>query len=359
MDRRTFLAGAGVGLGALAGCLGVGGSDPGPSDDGGGTGPPLAEGTLPVADPFSRLRDRTVSGGPGKDGIPAVDDPAFLAAGAADLDPGDVVFGVVVDGDARAYPQHVLVWHEVVNDTVGGLPVSVTYCPLTGTALGFERGGTTFGVSGDLVGSNLVMYDRATDSRWPQVLATAVAGAHEGASLRGVPVVWTTWGAWCSVHPDTRVLSESTGYVRNYDTDPYGGYNPRSGYYEGDGTLFRPLHPDDRFGRKEPFLAARESAATTGTTATTVAVRKATLRERGVVPTDDYLAVYDPALDSGTLYRTAGTDVDRTAYEWVDGRVRGPEGTHDPTALPLDRATAFDAMWFAWAGFYPDTEVHG
>jgi hypothetical protein len=354
MNRRTFLATAGVALGALAGCLGAG---EGPREPAGGAGPPVADGRFPLADAPATLRDATVSGGVGKDGIPAIDDPAFLAAADASLDDGDVVFGLALDGEARAYPQSVLVWHEVVNDTVAGRPVSVTYCPLTGTALGFERGETTFGVSGDLVNSNLVMYDRATDSRWPQVLGTAIEGSLEGASLRQVPVVWTTWGRWRTVHPDTRVLSEETGFARNYDDDPYGGYNPTAGYYDSSGTLFSPLHDDDRFPEKTPFVVAREPA-TDGKEAPRVAVRKATLREAGVVPAGTFLAVYDPALDTGYLYRTDESTPPSDAFAWADGRVRGPDGTYDPADLPLDAATAFDAMWFAWVGFYPETEVY-
>ncbi|MFC7137337.1 DUF3179 domain-containing (seleno)protein [Halobaculum litoreum] len=126
------------------------------------------------------VREATVSGGPGKDGIPSVDDPQFAAADEVSLAADDVVFGYAGADDVTAYPQSVLVWHEVVNDTLDGTPVAVTYCPLTGTAMGFERGETTFGVSGRLVNNNLVLYDRATDSRWPQVLATAVSGPHEG-----------------------------------------------------------------------------------------------------------------------------------------------------------------------------------
>ena len=111
--------------------------------------------------------------GPGKDGIPAIDSPSFSDATAADgfLKPQDIVFGVYHQGEAKAYPQRIMVWHEIVNDSLGGEPVSITYCPLTATAIGFKRGNTSLGVSGQLLNSNVVMYDRASDSYWSQIAA--------------------------------------------------------------------------------------------------------------------------------------------------------------------------------------------
>ncbi len=129
--------------------------------------------------------------------------------------------------------------------------LSTTYCPLTGTALGFERGDTTLGVSGQLVNSNLFLYDRATESLWPQILSTAVSGPLKGHSLKGVPVVWTTWSQWKSLHPDTTVLSTDTGHKRDYFGDPYGGYHPKRGYYRTDvPPRFPVLHADSRLQPK-------------------------------------------------------------------------------------------------------------
>ena len=362
VSRRAFLATAGSV--ALAGCLGgqqaasPGGDREGASADGdveqAGTGPPTASVALPVEYPFETLTENVASGGPPKDGIPSIDDPEFISATAADenLAPGDVVFGVVRGDDVRAYPQSVLVWHEVVNDVLDGEPVSVTYCPLTGTAMGFERGDTEFGVSGRLLNSNLVMYDRATDSRWPQVLATAIEGSFRGQSLREFRVVWTTWGRWRDAHPETEVLSENTGFARNYDRDPYGSYNPTTGYYTTDGTLFSPLTDDDRFPTKEVVLGARTADGT-------VAFHKQTLRDRGVMTGalagTDHLAVYDQELDTGYVYRNP----DGVGFDYRDGQAVGPDGiAHAPADLPLEPVLAFDAMWFAWAGYYPSTEVY-
>lgn len=138
------------------------------------------------------------SGGPGKDGIPSIDKPRFLSVDAGDgiFDQGDIVMGVFHNGQARAYPQKILVWHEIVNDTLGGDNIAVTYCPLTGTGVGFFRGETEFGVSGRLVNSNMLMYDRATDTYWPQILATGIKGPLTDVALQEVRVIWTTWGQW-------------------------------------------------------------------------------------------------------------------------------------------------------------------
>ena len=359
--RRGALA-LGIGLaGALAGCLGEssGSSEPPESsasptpsttaDD--AAGPPAADRSPYMAYEASRLRDATVSGGVPKDGIPSIDEPSFLGASAAALDDREIVFGVVRGDDVRAYPQRILVHHEIVNDRLDGVPVSVTYCPLTGTVLGFERGATTFGVSGTLVNSNLVMYDRATDSRWPQVLATAIEGSLEGRSLREFEVVWTTWGRWRRRHPDTEVLSEDTGYARNYGVDPYGSYTPTvRGYYDRESTMFDPLATDDRLGTKAVVVGARTAAGA-------AAVSMERLRARGVVDAglgDDRIAfVHDAALDAGHAYRVPpGVTVESTT-----DAVRVDGERHAPDALPFERRHAVEAMWFAWAGFYPETTL--
>lgn len=361
--RRRFLATAG--LAAVAGCISQsptsgGGSTP---TDTTGTATPASDATVPTAAerlplPMSpaELREKARSGGPPKDGIPSIDDPSFLpAADVTYLDPGDPVFGVVSDGAVKAYPQKILVWHEIVNDRLADRPVSVTYCPLTGTVQGFERGGTTFGVSGRLINNNLVMYDRAAESWWPQVLATAIPGPWnvdpEIRSLREFRLIWTTWERWRAQYPQTQVLSTDTGYAKNYGRDPYGSYNPRGGYYEEDNLLFPPLNPDGRYERKTVVMGARTATGA-------VAFLKRALRTNelmtGTVGDTPVLAVYDARFDTGYVY----LNPEETTFEMDEGTVAGPDGTYAPDALPLDRIHTFDAMWFAWAGFYPETNVY-
>jgi hypothetical protein len=351
-SRRAFLAATAI-VGT-AGCLDAVSQSTGDDSDGDGTSPPLADRSLPVEYETATLTDNVVSGGVSKDGIPSIDEPSFEDADAVGgrLADGDVVFGVERGGEARAYPQYILVYHEVVNDQVGGDPVSVTYCPLTGTAQGFERGATTFDASGDLLNSNLVMYDRGTDSRWPQMLATAVEGPLTGETLREFPVAWTTWERWREAYPETAVMTEDTGHVKDYGSDPYGSYNPKSGYYTGDGTMFEPLDGDDRLGDKAVVVGAR-------TTDGVAAFEKDALRENGVAAAAAgdarFLAVHDPSLDVGYVYRNPGDE----SFRVENGDVVGPDGdAHSPDDLPLGRVLSYDAMWFAWAGFYPSTTLH-
>jgi hypothetical protein len=372
ITRRAMLASLGVT--ALAGCLGGSGpgsgSTPGgtptgtssPTTDGGGSnsvGPPTTETVLPLPMDASAIQDEAVSGGPPKDGIPSIDQPQFVSASDANswLERGDPVFGLARGEAVKAYPQKILVWHEICNDKVDGEPVSVTYCPLTGTAMGFDRGETTFGVSGRLVNNNLIMYDRGTETWWPQVLATAVPGpwneSPPARSLREFRLVWTTWERWSGVHPETQVLSRDTGFAKNYARDPYGGYNPRSGYYEDEESpMFAALSDDDRLPPKRVVIGARTPEGA-------LAVEKGTLRDEGVVGgtfgDEAAVTVYEPTLDTGYVYRNP----DGRQFKYDDGDVIDETGESHPSAnLPLDRVVAFDAMWFAWAGFYPDTELH-
>lgn len=351
--RRGFLGGLLGGTAALSGCL-----DGGETTGGGGTGPtgdgpPTADRSLPEEYTLEELEDNLRSGGPGKDGIPAIDEPRFAPAGdpPSNLDDDDPVFGVELNGETKAYPQYVLVWHEVVNDVVGGEAVAVTYCPLTGTTQGFHRGPVEFGVSGSLINTNLVMYDRGTDTWWPQMLARGIDGPLEGKYLQEFQVVWTTWKRWRQHHPDTVVLTEDTDHARDYGRDPYGAYNPARGYYQDDSTLFPPLRRDHRFHPKTVVLGARNRDGAT-------AVRKEKLREETVIEGETggvpHVAVYDPALDTGYVYRNPEERQVSRASDGisVDGTVGAPD------SLPLDRQIAYDAMWFAWFGYYPSTEVY-
>jgi hypothetical protein len=302
------------------------------------------------------LRSAARSGGPSKDGIPAIDDPSFVSAEEATfLNPDDVVFGIAREGSVKAYPQQILVHHEICNDAVAGTPLAVTYCPLTGTVLGFRRDGTTFGVSGRLVNNNLIMYDRATEAWWPQVLATAIPGPWNAApperSLQEVRLIWTSWKHWREEHPDTRVLSTDTGYARNYGSDPYGSYGPPAGYYAQKRTLFPVLNEDDRFHPKTVVMGARTPGGA-------VAVQKSTLQAgkliEGTLAGTPILAVYDPRYETGYVY----ANPEELSFEYDGGTVVTPADERvAPDALSIERIHTFDAMWFAWHGFYPESDV--
>lgn len=169
-------------------------------------------------------------GGPPRDGIPSIDTPRFLAAANADfLKKDDLVLGVQFNGVAKAYPIRILNWHEIVNDVFDDEGVVVSYCPLCGSGMAFraetpDGSRRQFGVSGLLYNSDVLLYDRQTQSLWSQILSEAVAGKAAGQRLEYIPTQFTTWESWKAAHPGTRVLSTATGYRRDYSASPYGDY---------------------------------------------------------------------------------------------------------------------------------------
>lgn len=282
-----------------------------------------------------------VSGGPPRDGIPAIDTPRFAPAARADhLAPNEPVIALHLEGQARAYPLQVLMWHEIANDTVGGLHVAVTYCPLCHSALVFDRdiGGEVreFGVSGLLYNSNVLMYDRqeseAEESLWSQMLFTAACGpaAEEGLELRLLPSEFTTWRAWHEAHPETDVLSFETGYPRNYDRNPY------EQYFAVDELMF-PVKsvgeaaPDfDSVPPKENTIVLQSGSALKGYA---VSRLMEAVGEDGVVE-DEF---------GGTVYR----------FELVDERGPSFRVTTDDGEL----APAAYTFWFEFRAMHPTAEV--
>jgi len=173
--------------------------------------------------------DDLKQGCPARDCIPSIDSPKFVSADEADHVADDaVVIAISYGGKHRAYPARILDHHEIVNDTIAGEPIAITWCPLCGSAVGVRRtvGGdiTEFGVSGVLYNSDLVLYDRATETLWDQILAEGIVGPMSGEKLELVPVTMTRWSRWREVHPDTLVLSTDTGFEEDYSADHYGKY---------------------------------------------------------------------------------------------------------------------------------------
>jgi hypothetical protein len=374
-SRRSVLAAAsGLASVGLAGCLGVM-DDAASADDGSGdraaadgtgsgtgggesSGIPLREQSLHVPDAYDALRADVVGGGPGKDGIPSVDDPTFESIDDAQdrLFEDMVVFVVAVDGDVRAYPQYILVWHEIVNDVVGDVPLAVTYCPLTGTVLAFERGSVEFGVSGKLVNSNLVMYDRETDSRWPQVLGTAIDGDLTDRSLEQRPASWTTWKQFTDAFPDGVVLTEDTGHVRDYGRDPYGSYTPRSGYYLSDTFAFEPRRTSDRRPPKAIVHGVRTPDGAFAVDDDHLASERVVT---GTAGSTSVVVVFDTVLETAVAYANPeqrAVEPDPQGEGYRIGANAGDDDSYPGTDLPLERLSSFDAMFFAWYAFYPDSE---
>ncbi|ESQ16490.1 MAG: hypothetical protein N838_26240 [Thiohalocapsa sp. PB-PSB1] len=264
-------------------------------------------------------------GGPVRDGIPSIDAPKFVPAHDADfLDAEDRVLGLIRNGQARAYPIRIMNWHEIVNDRLGGTPIAVTYCPLCGTGVAFRaQAGSQelgFGVSGLLYNSDMLLYDRDTESLWSQIKKQAITGPMKGRRLEMLPLTHTNWRAWLREHPGTEVLSTDTGYRRDYTRYPYGGYETERGLYFPVSAKSRRFHPKERVlgievngvHKAYPFA---ELSKTGG-------------EIRDLVGDKEILIRFDWANDSARALDTAGNQ------------------------LP-----AMTAFWFAWFAFHPDTQV--
>lgn len=317
--------------------------------------------------PFS---SHIVTGGAARDSIPPIETPRFITIEEADrsVDDTDIIFLIESEDNARIYPRLIMVWHEIVSDTIEGIPVAVTYCPLTGSAIRYNRTisgkTTTFGTSGKLLSSNLVMYDRDTESYWSQIMGLSIQGERAGSYLDLYPVIWTTYGKAKQRYPNALVLSQDTGHVRPYGADPYGFYDDPDGYYLSGGPFFPVLNSDPRLPDKEVVYGIRLLNET-------VAVRKSFLRERGIVEfelgTVPLVAWYDPELDTIRVFERDVHDIllsftvsgdelrdNQTHSVWhLNGT--GMEGTMK--GVHLTPVTGFELMWFGWAGFYPDTRL--
>lgn len=178
--------------------------------------------------------EKILSGGPPKDGIPAIDKPVFLKANKAkEVRDSARVLGITRNGVSKAYPISIMNYHEIVNDRFVDEAIAVTYCPLCGSGVAFKTEVTgyqlQFGVSGLLYNSDVLLYDRRTNSLWSQLLSKAITGPLKGNELTRIPIEHTTWADWRTQNPDTLVLSQDTGYRRDYKDNPYAGYDEHEG----------------------------------------------------------------------------------------------------------------------------------
>ncbi len=317
------------------------------------------EWTIPTDD----VRD----GGPGKDGIPSVDAPRFSDADAVTyLTDADLVVGIVVDGEARAYPHPILDWHEIVNDEIRGTHLSITYCPLTGTAIAWDRfldgEVTTFGVSGLLFESNLIPYDRKTNSHWSQMRLDCVNGPLVGQRIPTFPIVETTWATWKAMYPETKVLTTETGFDRNYGLYPYDDYRTNDQYF-----LFPITTPDERLSAKERVHGVRVNdqakvyrfdAFQSGTTL----IRDNFAGEDIVVAgnaQENWIVSFKVPVGTGDLEAVVGegpvimADTAGNHYDVLGQVIDGPDmGTQ------LQATDSYIGFWFAWATFFPSPEIY-
>jgi hypothetical protein len=323
--------------------------------------------------------DEIRSGGPPPDGIPSIDDPTFLRPADVDfLGETEPVLAFVIDGDARAYPVQILMWHEIVNDTVGGVPVAVTYCPLCNSAVAYDRriGDRVleFGTSGLLWNSALVMYDRQTETLWSHFTGQGIVGELTGTEIDTLPVATVPWGLWRDAHPDGLVLSQDTGFDRSYGRNPYPGYddvNSQPFLFEGevDGRYTAMTRivgvevGDDALG--VPLFTLEEERVVTADVGGTELVvfwapgTASALDANDVAGGDDIGAtgVFIPVVDGRTLTFGAvdGAFVDdETGSTWnlLGQAVEGPLAGET-----LEAIAHVDTFWFAWSAFRPDSAI--
>lgn len=270
--------------------------------------------------------DLILSGGPAKDGIPAIDKPVFITANKADFLLDDTpVLGLKFNGLSKAYPINILNWHEIVNDQFNDQPVVITFCPLCGSGMAFSASingkAHTFGVSGLLYNSDVLLYDRQTESLWSQLMSQSISGSHKGRQLVSLPVLQTTWLDWKTRHPDTLVLSTETGFSRHYSDSPYADYLRSPQIMFPLTATSRRYHPKqavlglelDGYFRVYPFIELEKSAATF-----TESVNGQSITIR-----------FDRKHRSAAVYNQQGIQ------------------------LP-----AVKTFWFAWYAFHPKTEVY-
>ncbi|MGM0415144.1 MAG: DUF3179 domain-containing (seleno)protein [Bacillota bacterium] len=280
------------------------------------------------------LSENIVSGGPAPDGIPPIEEPNYIGIEEADqeLDPEDAVFLFQSEDEVYVYPQKIMVWHEIVNEEFDGEKVSITYCPLTGSAIAYLgevlKSETTFGTSGKLVNSNLIMYDRETDSYWPQIYGRAITGDITGEKLERVPLFWTQWQLIKENFSEVNVLSQETGFNRNYDQDPYGSYieDESSGnYYTNNRLVFDVITEDDRLERKDIVIAGEYNEIP-------FAINKDEIKEAReisfLINNEKLTAKYIEKLNTVEVYQENGEEI-----------------------------VVFDVMWFGWSAFFPETEL--
>lgn len=278
-------------------------------------------------------------GGPPRDGIPALTRPTFISAEQADyLSPKDRVIGISFDGVAKAYPIKILNWHEIVNDQISSRQqgsdknrsVAVTYCPLCGTGMVFDTSnfdtnngaGRQLGVSGLLYNSDVLLYDKESESLWSQIMQEAIAGPAVGQKLALLPSTHTTWQQWREKHPSTRVLSRQTGFNRRYNHDPY------ANYARTPGVMFPVSQQNNALAVKSWVLGLNIN------------------QQQRAYPFETLAG-----LENGTLIDTLGNETINIHFD---------KSSQSATVFNSsgEQIPAISAYWFAWFAFFPKTEIY-
>jgi len=311
------------------GVLNIGGSDLAANIDTSGISEEIrttSDGTKYIVDP-----GKLIGGGPPKDGIPSIDNPKFVSVSEANdwIRDDALVLALEYKGVERVYPLQIMTWHEIVNDVVAGDPLLITYCPLCGSGIAYERTidgqEVEFGTSGKLYNSNLVMYDRATDTYWTQIGGKAIIGDLTGLELEEISLDTVEWGVWKAAHPDTEVLSTDTGFIRDYTSDE----GPYANYFAND-FLFSGIQNKDNSGR----LQNKEFVF-------------------GIEIDGEFKAYPKKSVEEKGLIEDTFNGVNLRVEQQDDGKV---VITNIDTGEEIVKEVNF---WFAWFAFHPDTELYG
>lgn len=272
--------------------------------------------------PVSEIKD----GGPPKDGIPSIDNPKFENPENTFLSEDDRILGVFENGIAKAYPINILNYHEIVNDDFNGQPVVITYCPLCGSGIAFDReiNGKTydFGVSGLLYNSDVLLYDRQTESLWSQLEYKAISGPMKGKELEMLNTANTIWKNWKDLHPETLVLSRNTGYNRDYSQSPYPDYQNSSAIY------FPVTETSDEFHPKEMVIGVELNSSSKA------------------YPFSELEKAGKPVITDEVSGKTLKIKYDAESKS---------AAIFDDQDNPIPAVTNF---WFAWFAFHPETAVY-
>jgi hypothetical protein len=314
-------------------------------------------------------QDEVVDGGPGIDGIPALENPSYESAVTnTTLAPDDLVIALRSDGQTKVFPHDIMDWHELVNDGPSDDPVIMSYCPLTGSAMAWKGRASdadaTFGVSGLLYNSNLVLYDRATRSFWSQMLQLSVNGSRIRERPETIQVIETTFATLTDMYPDALVMTRDTGHSRNYDQYPYGDYLTSTR------LLFDVSRADSRLHPKERAIGICENDACKvyqleGFGTSTQAINEQFNDQSIVVIGNSALniaAIYNRQLSDGTILTfdplqdelpNIMSDTEGNVWDIFGTAVSGPRSGEQ-----LDTTQSYTAMWFAWVALFDPVDVH-
>ena len=320
--------------------------------------PPNNNWLIPVSD----VKD----GGPGKDGIPSIDNPMFQVASETVMNDEEIIIGIKVGNTIKAYPHFILDWHEIVNDIVGTENISISYCPLTGTAFAWESAvegsvSTSFGVSGLLYNSNLILYDRVTDSNWSQMRLQCVNGDLIGDLPEIYSVIETNWATWKEMYPNSEVLTTNTGFDKPYGTYPYGEYKTDDDFFLFVPSPLNPALPNKQ--RVYTIISGNDNAKVykfSDFLNGNAIIDNFDSKNYLIVGNENIIVAFEVSGAFSNLefsYAYNDSDVFFTDNEGNNWSVFGGVLSGPRLGQKLTAPTTVTSMWFATAAFYPTPEI--